>query len=256
MIWESLNSILIWLRNKGEQVVGGDQRGTWCKGAPRSDHQDHKVRNPRRKGRIGIDQCVVGHSMQRLWAVGSLGQVGQDTRPILRGWSPPQQPYPAQIYSPASNTDSPSCCNVALSFSPVASLVEITRSRCILLHALCNEHLAVGGKNERRRVEKKTLLATHGGNYGILLRQECSHDGRASDGGPCGLLTGLYGQFNEHRHQMSLVSEGLKWESAPLFDGGSQMLWLSFGVGLAEGGRPRQCLATQICRLNYASLRE
>lgn len=129
-------------------------------------------------------------------------------RPILRGWSPPQQPYPSQIYSPASNTDSPSCCNVALSFSPVASLVEITRSRCILLHALCNEHLAVGGKNERRGVEKKkTLLATHGGNYGILLRQECSHDGRASDGGPCGLLTGLYGQFNEHRHQMSLVSE-------------------------------------------------
>lgn len=97
-------------------------------------------------------------------------------------------------------------------------------------------------------VEKKTLLTTHGGNYGILLRQECSHDGRASDGGPCGLLAWLYGQFNELRQQMSLVSEGLKWESAPLFDGESQMLWFSFGV--------RQCLATQICRLNYASLRE
>lgn len=68
--------------------------------------------------------------------------------------------------------------------------------------------LSCGGKKMRDEGwKKKTLLATHGGNYGILLRQECSHDGRASDGGPCGLLTGLYGQFNEHRHQMSLVSE-------------------------------------------------
>lgn len=74
-----------------------------------------------------------------------------------------------------------------------------------------------------------------------MLCQECSHDGQAaSDGGPCGLLAGLYGQFNELRHQMSLVSEGLKWESAPIFDSGTQVLWLSFGVRLAEGGRPRQ----------------
>lgn len=93
---------------------------------------------------------------------------------------------------------------------------------------------------------KKKLLATHGGNYRILLCQECSHDGQAaSEGGPCGLLGGLYGQFNELRHQMSLVSEGLKREFAPLFDGGSQMFWLSFGVRIAEGGRPRQRSETQ-----------
>lgn len=33
-------------------------------------------------------------------------------------------------------------------------------------------------KKKKERKKKKKPHTTHGGNYGILLRQECSHDGQ------------------------------------------------------------------------------
>lgn len=141
-------------------------------------------------------------------------------RLIPRVLSLPQQRYLAQIYSPALNTDSQKLVQrCSLSFALVASLVGITRSQCVLLHVLCNEHLVVGGKNKRGRMAKKNPSSPQM----VAITEYCcirnvpTMAWAAFDGSPYGLLTRFYGQFNELRHQISLMFEGLKWESAPFF---------------------------------------